>query len=101
MASASLPIIIFLVLAVGVVLVYILLQRLQSDLEAMEQRSRRSASEIERMQRELGQTLMETQKLPSKVKATKEFIASEARKSASKLVPRRPPPRASAKKEDR
>jgi hypothetical protein len=82
----------FMVLLIGVVLVYVLLQRLQSDLASMGQRSRRTAIALEQMATQSKQIVAETHKLPSKVKATKEFIASEARKSAVKTPPKRRPP---------
>ena len=85
----------FMVLLIGVVLVFVLLQRLQSDLASMGQRSRRTAIALEQMAKDSKQIIAESQKLPSKVKATKEFIASEARKSVVKAPPRRrptPPP---------
>jgi len=83
----------FMVLLIGVILVFVLLQRLQSDLAAMTQRSRRSAYDIDHMSQEFKQIMAETQKLPSKVKATKEFIAAEARKSAAKAAVKAPPRR--------
>lgn len=92
MGSPLFALTLFMVLLIGVVLVFVLLQRLQSDLATMSQRSRRSASEIDHMTREFKQIMTETQKLPAKVKATKEFIASEARKSAVKAAPKRRQP---------
>ena len=94
MGSPLFALILFMVLVIGVVLVFVLLQRLQSDLASMTQRSRRTASEIDHMSKEFKQIMIETQKLPSKVKATKEFISAEARRSAVKAPPprRRPPP---------
>lgn len=82
----------FMVLLIGVVVVFVLLQRLQSDLASMAQRSRRTAIALEQMTNESKQIIAESQKLPSKVKATKEFIAAEARKSAVKAPPKRRPP---------
>ena len=82
----------FMVLLIGVVLVYVLLQRLQNDLTSMAQRSRRTSIALEQMTNESKKIIAETHKLPSKVKATKEFIASEARKSAVKTPPKRRPP---------
>ena len=92
MGSPLFALTLFMVLLIGVVLVFVLLQRLQSDLATMSQRSRRSASEIDHMSREFKKIMTETQKLPAKVKATKEFIASEARKSSVKAAPKRRQP---------
>jgi len=92
MGSPLFALTLFMVLLIGVVLVFVLLQRLQSDLSAMTQRSRRTASEIDHMSQEFKQIMTETLKLPATVKATKEFIASEARKSVVKAPPRRRQP---------
>lgn len=71
-------------LFVGMMLVHLLNSRVQDQLDLIEHRRSRSLTELDNIEKDFNGTLEDVHKLPSRLKATRQYILGELDKAASK-----------------
>ena len=74
-------------LALGAAIAVATMMRIQEQLDMVAKRQKQAARRIEGLKSEAGAVSSEVQKLPSKIRATKEHLVAHAKKKASKPTP--------------